>query len=213
MAINKIFLPLTVALTSMGFSFLPSAPLRAQNVAFTCSVDANNIPITYARTPDGDIPVFQWTSKYFKAPYTPMRRCRDVSQRMNRFYARGELDYITSGKVNKLPVLCAGSECNSKGNNVLITLKPDQNANQVLAEIEANRSGAAGPSSQFGAGNTGSIDSSSSLRKNADGTVSLDVNELIRNNRSQAKIRNNIPGMIPGSNNTSSPPASNGRAW
>ncbi|MBR8832003.1 MAG: hypothetical protein N5P05_001686 [Chroococcopsis gigantea SAG 12.99] len=211
---NKTVFGLSILLASLGLSVSAPGSVQAQNVTFTCSVDSNNIPTTYAQTPDGNTPVFKWTSKYFKPPYTPMQRCQEVSQRMNGFYAQGQLDYITSGRINKLPVICAGSGCNSNGKNVLITLKPEQDPAQVLQEIEANRSGAAGPSYQFGGGSTSSTSRTSSLNTNSDGTVSLDMNQLLGTGREgNGNNTNNVPGMIPGSNNTSGPPSSNRRAW
>ena len=158
-------------LAALGADCLVALPSYGQQVSFTCTVDTDNIPTTYAQTPEGAMPVFKWTSTFFKPPYTPMQRCQEVSERMNKFYSQGQLDSLTSGIVNKLPVICAGSGCNADGNNVLITLKPNQNPNQVLEELDSNRSGVAGASMQLG--------SNSSINQNADGTVTLDLNKFL----------------------------------
>jgi hypothetical protein len=127
---------------------------QAENVSFTCAVATDNIPTTFAQTADGNVPVFKWKSNYFRPPYTPMQRCQEVTERMNSFSGRGALDYLTSGRVNNQPVVCAGTSCDSRGSNVLITLRPDQNPNQVLQELDANRAGAGGPSYQLTGGST-----------------------------------------------------------
>jgi hypothetical protein len=104
-----------------------------------------------------------------------MQRCQEVTERMNKFHSQGQLDSLTSGIVNKLPVICAGNSCNADGSNVLITLKPNQNPNQVLQELDANRSGAAGPSFQLGGGSTPSSSKPSLLQENADGSLTFDL--------------------------------------
>jgi hypothetical protein len=48
---------------------------------------------------------------------------------------------------------------------------PNQNPNQVLEELDSNRSGVAGASMQLG--------SNSSINQNADGTVTLDLNKFL----------------------------------
>ncbi len=156
---------------------------QAQNISFTCVVDNDSIPTTFAQTPEGSVPVFKWKSNYFKPPYTPMQRCQEVSDRMNKFYAQGLMNQITSGRVNNQPVLCAGSDCQANGANVLITLRPEQSANQVLQELEANRSQGGGPSYQLTGGNNSNTNKPSALQNNSNGTVTLDVNEYIENSQ------------------------------
>ncbi|MGK7944343.1 MAG: COP23 domain-containing protein [Microcystaceae cyanobacterium] len=159
----------------LGTFFAVSPSTYAQSLNFLCQADGSGIPTTYAETPDGYIPVFKWTSTYFQRSYTPERRCQEVSDRMNRFAASNSLDYLTSGRVNRQPVICAGTNCSSS--NVLVTLKPGQNPSQVLQEIEANRSGAGGPSFQLAGSSSSS--NSSSLSRNADGTVTLNLNRYL----------------------------------
>lgn len=177
-----------------------SLPSNAQSIRFLCTVDTNNIPTTYAQTPDGSVPVFKWTSNYFRPPYTPMQRCQEVTERMNTFAAQGNLDYLTSGKVNRLPVVCAGTSCNPNGSNVLLTLKPNQSPNQVLQEIEANRQGAGGPSYQL-TGESSSHNRPGVLSQNTDGTVTLDMNKYLSLSSKQPEVSQpsqpSAPGIIP----------------
>ena len=176
---SKKLIP-TILSTSIALTAtLAVIPSHAQEIRFLCTTDSNNIPTTYAQTNDGPMPVFKWTSRYFRPPYTPMQRCQEVAQRMNKFYSQGQLDFLTNGRVNRLPVICAGQRCDGNGSNVLITLKPSQNPKQVLQEIEANRQGAGGPSYQFSGGNQPSSISSGALIQNQNGTLSLDMKQYL----------------------------------
>ncbi len=165
-------------------SLNPLRPAQAQSISFICNGDSSNTPTTYAQTPDGNIPVFKWTSNFFRPPYTPARRCSEVSDRMNRFYSAGRLDYLTSGVVNRQPVICAGQSCSQ--DNVLITLKPGQNPNQVLQEIENNRSGAGGPSFQLSPSTSSPATPSRALSRNANGTMTLNLKEYLQNSTPEA---------------------------
>jgi hypothetical protein len=212
--INKIY-GSSVGIFAVLGAFLPLIPpTHAQTVNFLCQTDNSGIPTTYADTPDGYIPVFKWTSNYFQPPYTPERRCREVSDRMNRFAASNSLDYLTSGRVNRQPVICAGTRCS--GSNVLVTLKPTQNPSQVLQELGANRSGAGGPSFQLNAGSSPSTSSgTSAISRNADGTVTLNLNRYLENtspeNVGNSNSENNSPltpspGVVtPESNGSNTP--------
>lgn len=183
MAIKSYLLPLLTA-TTLGTVVGFSQPSVAQSVDFVCDYDNSNIFTTYAETPNGSIPVFKWTSNYFRPPYTPQQRCVEVSDRMNRFRDQGQLEFLTSGVVNRLPVICAGRNCDPGGSNVLITLKPNQNPNQVLEELEANRSGAGGPSNQFAPslGTTlGNLTRPRAVSRNANGTVTLNMTRYLQN--------------------------------
>ena len=176
---SKKFIPIQlitgIALSSAALTAMPSS---AQEINFVCTTDSANIPTTYAQTADGPMPVFKWTSRYFRPPYTPMQRCQEVAQRMNNFYRQGQLNFLTDGRVNRLPVICAGQVCDTNGRNVLITLKPNQDSKQVLREIEANRQGAGGPSYQLTGGNS-AANTSGALIQNQNGTLSLDMSKYL----------------------------------
>ncbi|WP_013321929.1 COP23 domain-containing protein [Gloeothece verrucosa] len=208
---------LTTLLTTVTLcaSTIFAQPSQAQQISFACAVDTDKVPTTYAQTPDDTVPVFKWTSNYFRPPYTPMQRCQEVAGRMNNFYANGMMDYLTSGVVNNQPVICAGPSCNADGSNVLITLKPNQDPNQVLQEIDSNRSGAGGPSYQLTGGTTSSS-KSNALTRNSNGTVSLDMNRFLQTNsatvpQTSQPTQTTSPGILkPNPSNSNNPPR---RTW
>ena len=61
----------------------------AQSIAkdyFFCGQSASGSPITYIKTPTGNIPLIRWASHYFNhSGYNPTVQCQEVSQRFNRF--------------------------------------------------------------------------------------------------------------------------------
>jgi len=83
----------------------------------------------------GDIPVIRWLSTYFSANYAPVRRCMDVSNRFQVYYDNGTLNYLTTGQINRQPVLCVARSLGSGCSEVLITLEPRDNPNRVLQEL------------------------------------------------------------------------------
>ena len=113
----------TGILTTLGIMI---SPTHAQSVQFECAADEQNIPTTYAQTPGGIVQIFKWTSTFFNPPYTPIQRCQEVAQRLNTF----QPDHLVAGEVNSYNVICAGTNCDARGSNILLTLRPDQDPAQ-----------------------------------------------------------------------------------
>lgn len=111
---------------------------------FVC--EEAGIPTTMFYAPEGSLPVIRWRSHYFaQSGYTPEVRCRAVSARFQRFYNAGILNYVTTGIVNRLPVVCVSSEFGGPCSGILYTLRPGQNASQVLQQLFDISYGQAGP--------------------------------------------------------------------
>ena len=80
--------------------------------------------------------MIHWVSHYFEdSGYDPLTRCRDVSGRFQRYYEAGILNYITTGIVNRLPVICVSDSMGGPCQGVLLTLKPGQNASFVVQRL------------------------------------------------------------------------------
>ena len=103
---------------------------------FYCDQGKNGIPTTFVKTPQGTYPVIRWVSNYFlSAGYSPMTRCRQVSNKFQLFYDDGRLDYITTGIVNRQPVVCVSGQKGGPCQGVLFTLKPYQNASETIQKL------------------------------------------------------------------------------
>ncbi|MDJ0600236.1 MAG: COP23 domain-containing protein [Crocosphaera sp.] len=178
--------------TLLGFS----SPTYAQSVQFDCATDEQNVPTTYAQTPGGIVQIFKWTSTFFNPPYTPIQRCQEVAKRLNEF----QPDHLVAGRVNSYNVICAGTACDRGGANILLTLRPDQNPAQVLAEIDNTRDAAGGPSMQLGGGSNGQKNPQqrTNLFKTSNGSVALNLRGYIQ---SAPKIPRNLSGESTPNNN------------
>ncbi|MCC3582653.1 COP23 domain-containing protein [Microcoleus sp. PH2017_30_WIL_O_A] len=136
--LSAIVLSLGATLTIDQFSY-------AQERTYTCGTDrSTQVPATLVRTPRGNIPMILWVNNF--PPLTPRERCQVVSARFQQFADNHLLKYLRAGIVNGQPVLCVAT---SKGGtcpdeNVLITLPPRSNANQVLERLLDLRRHAAG---------------------------------------------------------------------
>ncbi len=121
-------------------------PSIAQNRNQYFCGTSNGQPTTFVRTARGIIPLIRWTNKSFRDPWTPVRRCEEVSNRFQRFYNNGTLKYIRAGKLNRQPVLCVagykGGACLPNG--LLVTLKPGTNPHNTLKSMLDLRALAAG---------------------------------------------------------------------
>ncbi|MCL1467637.1 COP23 domain-containing protein [Argonema galeatum] len=110
---------------------------------FRCVREGRNYATIAERGDRATSPIVVWRTTEFGPEYTPQQRCRIVSDRLTRAVADngGRLSnlYLTTGTVNRLPVVCyvnnGTSDCNS--NNLLFTLdrRSAQNPDEVLANL------------------------------------------------------------------------------
>ena len=117
---------------------LPAEPAHELVGTFACveSPYSHVAPTTVFYSPEGALPVIHWVSHYFEGSgYDPLTRCRAVSGRFQRYYEAGILNYITTGIVNRLPVICVSDEMGGPCQGVLLTLKPGENASFVVQRL------------------------------------------------------------------------------
>jgi hypothetical protein len=116
-----------------------------QPVSFACAAtfdraSRSQIPTTLAWVPDrgGNVAIVRWKSQYFSgSQFDNQRRCQIASARFQNLWNAGQLNFITHGRINNLPVICGvdreGDSCTSQ--NVLFTLKPYSNAELTIAQL------------------------------------------------------------------------------
>ena len=119
---------------------VPGTPAHKPDLAgtFACVESAyyHAPPTTVFYSPEGALPVIHWVSDYFDGSgYDPLTRWRAVSGRFQRYYEAGVLNYITTGIVNRLPVICVTDQMGGPCQGVLLTLKPGQNASFVVQRL------------------------------------------------------------------------------
>jgi len=137
------------ALTGLALAFSTTAtfnqPSNAEDTTFLCET-IKGVPTTIASTSRGYVPMIRWvSSNYFPPPWTPQRRCVEVSQRFQRNYENGTLEIIKTGTLNGETVVCAASSADDDctDSTLLFTLKRESNANLAVLRL-LDRRGLAG---------------------------------------------------------------------
>jgi hypothetical protein len=163
---------------------------QAQSNTFFCGQSQGEF-VTMARTARGNVPVIRWVSNYFSGSgYTPEKRCEIVSQKFQQFNQDGRLQYLTTGRVNGLPVICAASSYGKGCDGVLFTLKAGQNPNQVLQDLMGVRNRASGPIKQLGGGST-------SQASNSDAPTYINMDNYLKNATAEnTNDRPKQPGQV-----------------
>ena len=100
-------------------------------------MNADGVPATVVQTKTGkQVPIIYWKSQTFSgAGWTPERRCQEVSARFQSYHSSGTLEYITTGRMNGLPVICVAKSDGGACAGLLYTLKPGQNATATLKQL------------------------------------------------------------------------------
>lgn len=121
---------------------------QAATPSFEC-VANRGVPTTIVITPEREVPLIEWTSDHFSNDgWTPEARCRDVTSRIKRAYQAGSMNYFTTGRVNRMPVICSTSVEGGSCEALIYTLKPNQNPAVTLEQLLKVRSGKRGPISE-----------------------------------------------------------------
>ena len=119
-------------LTIASFSLFAQSTQAAPQ--YQC-VSRNGKYFTVANTARGPVPIIEWVNSY--SEYTKERRCKDVSNRFQRFTESGQLKHLVTGTVNKKPAICGVSEKGQKcdSNNMLVQLPNGSNRHKVAQQL------------------------------------------------------------------------------
>ena len=128
---------LVVSAVAVAFAW-PLAVRAAEPLASSIScMKANGVPATVVSTKSGkQVPIIYWKSETFSSSgWTPTRRCQEVSARFQDYHQAGTLEFITTGRMNGMPVLCVSKTDGGGCVGLLYTLKPGQNATATLQKL------------------------------------------------------------------------------
>lgn len=122
---------------SLAFIQAPMAEASSALASSITCIDANGVPATVVKTKSGkQVPIIYWKSTTFSGSgWTPERRCREVSMRFQQFHSTDNLEFITTGRMNGLPVICVANSNGGPCAGLLYTLKPGQNATATLQKL------------------------------------------------------------------------------
>lgn len=143
MKINLLTQILSLIALTLSYGATFTQPSYAQSKKFECGM-SRGVPATLVRTTRGTtVPLIRWVDTAFAPPWTPERRCEEISARFQRFYDNGTLNFLRAGSLQGQPVLCVAGE---KGgpclpNGVLVTFKHDRNPQETLQLLLDYRGG------------------------------------------------------------------------
>jgi hypothetical protein len=109
---------------------------------FTCQIQGG-VASTVASTPAGQRTVIQWRESYYSSSGIDL--CKKVSARLETYMSQGILNYITTGRMNGLPVLCTARTEGGSCEGVLLTFPPGVNGTQELKNLLGLRVPVSGP--------------------------------------------------------------------
>jgi hypothetical protein len=133
--------------------FCPSAlsqPGAVEETTFFCGT-SKGVPATIARTPRGEVPMILWNSSTLpKSGDTPQDLCKNVSQKLQNYYAQGTLKYITTERRQGQLVACiAQAENGSCSGEPLFFLRSNEsNPRATLQRIFRIRVASTAPISE-----------------------------------------------------------------
>ncbi|MEM9137924.1 MAG: COP23 domain-containing protein [Cyanobacteria bacterium P01_F01_bin.42] len=144
MNLKKVFLGAATAALAGAAAITPfSAAEAGPDSRFTC-LTKQGVPATVALTQRGPVPVIIWQTT-LGGVYTPQVRCDIISKRFQQYYEDGTLNFLTTGRKNRLPIVCVAQYKGGPCSRDLFTLRPDANPGQTLRRLMAVRIGSAGP--------------------------------------------------------------------
>ena len=117
-----------------------TAPVEA-NVRFVCSQGEDpetqkRLPTNYALINDSKKALIRWESDRFAASgWQKEKRCQEVASRLENAYKNNRLNMITNGTMNGLPVICTALAAGGDCEDLLITLKPEDDGLNIVQQI------------------------------------------------------------------------------
>lgn len=122
---------------AIGATAAYAEPSNKQKPTFFCG-NQHGVPTIFARTRRVNVPILRPVTRSFNSlGWSPQKRCEEVSARFQRYYENGTFNYITTGTINRQPVVCGtnsiGGSCSTTG--LLFTLRPTDDPNLILQEL------------------------------------------------------------------------------
>jgi hypothetical protein len=168
-----------------------SEPMPAEQsenvVTFFCgktydSSSDSQIPTTlvWQSEKQGNVALIRWKSEYFGKD--TQKRCEIISAKFQKMWNSGQLNYLATGEIRRLPVVCGvaneGDTCTPK--NQLFTLKPYTDSSTLLKQLEGVIQGeSSSPVYESGGSSTSKLE----LRTNAKGNRYLNMRSLLSNGK------------------------------
>jgi hypothetical protein len=135
LAIFSLTFVLAIPPVSVGQSLISDANKRT-SPRYYCGVE-QGIPATMVEFMSTKLVLIRWTTNFFASSFSPKNRCEVVSERLQRYYDEGSLNYLKTGVVNGLPVICAAKNAEERctTDRILLTLIPNSDSKEVFNSL------------------------------------------------------------------------------
>ena len=117
-----------------------TAPVEV-NVSFICSEGEDpqtqkRLPTNYALINDSKKALIRWEKDRFATSgWQKEKRCQEVASRLENAYNNNTLNIITNGRMNGQPVICTALTVGEDCEDLLITLKPEDDGVNIVQKI------------------------------------------------------------------------------
>jgi Circadian oscillating protein COP23 len=145
---------ITASAIALATTIVASSPTPAQTASSFICGKREGQPATILQRPEGNVTVIKWVSNSFsESGFDAERRCELVSGRFQQYHKAGMLKYLTTGVINRQPVVCVahtkGGDCarDLPNNGLLFTIKPGSDARDTLKRLVNLRDRASGANS------------------------------------------------------------------
>jgi hypothetical protein len=129
---TSLFITTTITIGALTICIEPSS---AQTTKYLCDKGRDDVPTTYAITVSGKkIAVIRWVNNW-GGDNTPESRCQKVSANFQEASEKGLLKYLTYGVKNRQKMICVASEYGGPCQQMLFTLKNNDDPDQVLKDM------------------------------------------------------------------------------
>lgn len=126
---------LVIAILSLGGILASTQSTLAQSRSYNCSEYQGSVAIFLRTTHRGNVPFIVWNERLSSQLGD---RCREIADRFQRADDNGTINFMTTGIVNNLPVICVagfnGGPCLPNG--TLMTLRANTNSQAILDRIK-----------------------------------------------------------------------------
>jgi hypothetical protein len=138
MAIKKLFFTIaSIPSIMLGTLAALCQPTLAKQVSVVCDYSGVT-PKIVATAERENVTVLQFVSEYF-SPQKALQNCQSTAQKLQTLNLTDNSKYLTSGLVDRLPVVCAvaqrGSSCNSNSAEILFSLETQTEPIQAFYQM------------------------------------------------------------------------------
>lgn len=105
-----------------------------QSVDFFCDT-SGEAPTTVVRISEKVIPLISFRANYFEEQHSLEEHCQIASANFQKYHQQGSLRFLTTGRRNRYPVICATSQAGGGCDGILFTLHKGSNARSILLRL------------------------------------------------------------------------------